>query len=242
MKTAIISGASRGIGKATAISLAKEGYAVIVGYCNNQEKAKEVCASIANNGGIAEAVKFDVSNAGEIKSAVTYVKEKYKSVDAVVANAGIGAYGLLIDHSDSDIQKVIMTDLVGCITLCREAAKVMLQQKCGNIVTVSSIWGEVGGSCESVYSAAKGGIISFTKALSKELAPNGIRVNCRSPGFIDTDINAHLSKKDVKDITDSIPLGRIGTPQDVANAAVWLISDKSSYVNGAVISVNGGGF
>ncbi len=118
----------------------------------------------------------------------------------------------------------------------------MLQQKCGNIVTVSSIWGEVGGSCESVYSAAKGGIISFTKALSKELAPNGIRVNCISPGFIDTDINAHLSKKDVKDITDSIPLGRIGTPQDVANAAVWLISDKSSYVNGAVISVNGGGF
>ena len=132
------------------------------GKTNNQEKAKEVCASIANNGGIAEAVKFDVSNAGEIKSAVTYVKEKYKSVDAVVANAGIGAYGLLIDHSDSDIQKVIMTDLVGCITLCREAAKVMLQQKCGNIVTVSSIWGEVGGSCESVYSAAKGGIISFT--------------------------------------------------------------------------------
>ncbi len=139
-------------------------------------------------------------------------------------------------------RQVIMTDLVGCITLCREAAKVMLQQKYGNIVTVSSIWGEVGGSCESVYSAAKGGIISFTKALSKELAPNGIRVNCISPGFIDTDINAHLSKEDVKDITDSIPLGRIGTPQDVANAAVWLISDKSSYVNGAVISVNGGGF
>lgn len=241
MKTAIISGASKGIGKATAISLAKEGYAVIVGYCRSKESAQSVCNDILADDGIAEAYKFDVSNAQEIKSAVNYVKEKYNTVDLVVANAGIGLYGMLIDYSDEDIQNVITTDLVGCITLCREASKVMLDQKYGNIVTVASIWGEIGGSCESVYSAAKGGVIAFTKALAKELAPNGIRVNCVSPGFIDTDINARLSKDEVKAVTEGIPMGKVGSTSDVANAVVWLASEKAEYVTGTVVAINGGG-
>ena len=240
MKTAIISGASKGIGKATAISLAKEGYVVIVGYCHSKENAISICNSIITDGGIAEAFKFDVSNAQEIKSVIQYTKEKYNTVDAVVANAGIGHYGMLIDHSDSDIERVIMTDLVGCITLCREASQVMLNQKYGNIVTISSIWGEVGGSCESVYSAAKGGIIAFTKALAKELAPSGIRVNCISPGFIDTDINSHLSKDEVTNIVDSIPMGKVGLPSDIADAVVWLTSEKAGYVTGTILDVNGG--
>lgn len=240
MKTAIISGASRGIGSAIAISLAKEGYAVIVGYCNNSDKAQEVCDLIIKDGGIAESYKCDVSVPSQVKAMVEYTKMKYSTVDTVVANAGIGSYGMLIDHTDEKITDVINTDLIGCITLCREASKVMLSQKSGNIVTVSSMWGQVGGSCESVYSAAKGGVIAFSKALAKEVALSGIRVNCVAPGFIDTDINSNLTQEEKNAVIAEIPLARVGKPQDVADAVVWLTSDKASYVTGQVIAVNGG--
>ncbi|MDE5756722.1 MAG: SDR family oxidoreductase [Clostridia bacterium] len=240
MKTAIISGASRGIGKAIAISLAKEGYTVIVGYCRNKAKAQEVCDLIIKDGGIAEAYQCDVSAPCQVRAMVEYSKAKFGNIDVVVANAGISAYGMLIDHSDETIANVINTNLVGCITLCREASKVMLSQKSGNIVTISSMWGQVGGSCESVYSATKGGIIAFSKALAKELALSGIRVNCVAPGFIDTEINSNLSQDEKNQIVADIPLARAGTPQDVANAVVWLTSDKASYVTGQVVAVNGG--
>lgn len=240
MKTAIISGASRGIGRSIAISLAKEGYAVIVDFCHSKDKAQEVCDLIIKYGGIAEAYKCDVSKANEVKAMVEYVKSKYGRLDVAVANAGIGSYGMLIDQSDETVANVINTNLVGCITLCREAGKVMLSQKSGNIVTVSSMWGQVGGSCESVYSATKGGIISFTKAIAKEFALCGVRVNCVAPGFIDTDINNNLSQEDKKAIIEDIPLSRAGTPEDVANAVAWLVSDKASYVTGQVVAVNGG--
>ena len=240
MKTAIISGASRGIGRSIAISLAKEGYAVIVGFCQNKDKAQEVCDLIAKDGGIATAYKCDVSKPNEVKAMVEYVKSTYGRIDVVVANAGIGSYGLLIDQSDETILDVINTNLVGCITLCKEAGKVMLSQKSGNIITVSSMWGQVGGSCESVYSATKGGIISFTKAIAKEFALSGVRVNCVAPGFIDTDINNNLSQEDKAAIVEDIPLQRAGTPQDVANAVAWLVSDKASYITGQVIPINGG--
>ena len=240
MKTAIISGASRGIGRAIAISLAKEGYAVIVGFCHSKDSAQEVCDLIIKDGGIAEAYKCDVSVASEVKTMAEYVKTKYGRLDVAVANAGIGAYGMLIDHSDATVNSVINTNLVGCITLCREAAAIMLPQKSGNIVTVSSMWGQVGGSCESVYSATKGGIIAFSKALAKELALNGIRVNCVAPGFIDTDINSNLSNEEKNAIVEDVPLGRAGTSEDVANAVSWLVSDKASYVTGQVIAINGG--
>lgn len=240
MKTAIISGASRGIGSAIATSLAKEGYAVIVGYCNNAVKAQEVCDAIIKNGGIAEAYQCDVSIPDQVKAMVEYTKAKYSTVDVAVANAGIGSYGMLIDHSDSTIANVINTNLIGCITLCREASKVMLSQKSGNIVTVSSMWGQVGGSCESVYSAAKGGIIAFSKALAKELSLSGVRVNCVAPGFIDTQINANLTQEEKSAVVEEIPLARAGKPQDVADAVLWLTSDKASYVTGQVIAVNGG--
>ena len=240
MKTAIISGASRGIGRAIAISLAKEGYAVIVGYCHNAVIAQEVRDLIINDGGIAEAYQCDVSAPAEVKAMVEYTRAKYSSVDVVVANAGIGAYGMLIDHSDATIASVINTNLIGCITLCREASKVMLSQKSGSIVTISSMWGQVGGSCESVYSATKGGIIAFSKALAKELALSGIRVNCVAPGYVDTDINSNLTQEEKNAVVAEIPLARAGTPQDVANAVVWLTSDKASYVTGQVVAVNGG--
>lgn len=240
MKTAIISGASRGIGKTTAISLAQEGYRVIINYLNSQQSADEVCEFINSNGGSAIAYKADVSDPSQIVAMVQYVKDTFGSIDLLVANAGIGLNGLLIDSLDNDIRKVIDINLIGVITLCREVGKVMLSQKSGNIITLSSMWGLVGGSCESVYSATKGGIIAFTKAIAKEFSLSGVRVNCVAPGFIDTSMNSNLSQTDKLSIIDDIPLLRAGSPQDVADAIVWLASEKASYVTGQVISVNGG--
>ncbi|MDE6189330.1 MAG: 3-oxoacyl-ACP reductase FabG [Clostridia bacterium] len=240
MKNAIISGASRGIGKAVALALAKRGYRVIVNYLSSQEQAELLCKQLDSEGASAVAYKADMADPKQICDMVEYVRNAFGSVDLVVANAGVGKNSLLVDHSDEDIRKLIDVNLVGVITLCREAAKVMLEQKYGNIITISSMWGQVGGSCESVYSATKGGIIAFTKALAKELALSGVRVNCVSPGFIDTDINSNLSPEDKKLVIDEIPLSRAGAPEDVAEAIAWLADDKSSYITGQVLGVNGG--
>ena len=240
MKTAIISGASRGIGKTTAISLAKEGYRVIINYLNSQESADSVCAYIKSQGGSAIAYRADMANPAQICEMVNYVKSSFGSVDLVVANAGIGLNKLLIDSSDEEIRKIVDVNLIGVITLCREAGKIMLSQKSGNIIALSSMWGQVGGSCESVYSATKGGIIAFTKAIAKEFSLSGVRVNCVAPGFIDTQINSNLSDDDKQSLIQEIPLMRAGTCQDVADSIVWLASEKSSYITGQVICVNGG--
>lgn len=240
MKTAIVSGASRGIGAATALELAKQGYLVIVNYLNSSKNADEVCQKIASSGGMAQSYKADMSDPLQIRQMTDFVVKTYGGIDLIVANAGIGLNSLLIDTDDACIKRIIDTNLIGTVTLCREGAKIMLSRHQGNIITVSSMWGQTGGSCESVYSATKGGIISFTKALAKELGPSGIRVNCIAPGLIDTDINNNLSDDDKKCIVEETPVGRIGTPQDIADAAAWLASDKSSFVTGQIIGVNGG--
>lgn len=240
MKTAIVSGASRGIGAATAVELAKQGYLVIVNYLNSPQKAEDVCQKIASSGGMAISYRADMSDPYQIRQMTDYVIKTYGGIDLIVANAGIGLNSLLIDTDDADIRKIIDTNLVGTITLCREGAKSMLARHQGNIITLSSMWGQVGGSCESVYSATKGGIIAFTKALAKELGPSGIRVNCIAPGLIDTEINKNLTDCDKKCLIDETPLERIGDPQDIADAVVWLTSEKASFVTGQVIGINGG--
>ena len=240
MKTAIISGASRGIGKSVALSLAKEGYRVIVNYLNSKEQAQSLCDQINSEGGCAIPYQADMANPTQIANMVDYVKTNFGSIDLLVANAGIGHNALLIDHTDDAVRKIIDVNLIGVITLCREVGKFMLSQKSGNIITLSSMWGQVGGSCESVYSATKGGIIAFTKAIAKEFSLSNIRVNCIAPGFIDTDINANLSQADKQSLVEEIPLSRAGIPQDVANAVVWLASEKASYITGQVIAINGG--
>ncbi|MDE6614546.1 MAG: SDR family oxidoreductase [Clostridia bacterium] len=240
MKTAIISGASRGIGKMSAIALAKEGYRVIVNYLNSQADADNVCEYINSMGGNAIPYKADMADSAQIASMVDFVKKNYGGIDLLVANAGIGHNALLIDHSDDIIRKIIDINLTGVITICREVGKIMLSQKSGNIITISSMWGQVGGSCESVYSATKGGIIAFTKAIAKEFSLSGVRVNCIAPGFIDTDINSRLSAADKQALIQEIPLSRAGTTQDIADAVVWLASEKASYITGQVLAINGG--
>lgn len=240
MKTAIISGASRGIGAKIAQQLAKNGYLVIVNYNNSQQKAQQLCDDIKSQRGMAVAYKADMSKPDEIKAMTDYVQKDFGTIDLVVANAGIGLNSLLIDTTDEQIHDLIYTNMVGTITLCRECAKHMLKNHKGNIITISSMWGQVGASCESVYSATKGGIISFTKAIAKELGYNGIRANCIAPGLIDTEINSNLSGEDIQSLVDETPVGRIGTTQDIANAVLWLASEESGFVTGQVISVNGG--
>lgn len=240
MKTAIISGASRGIGRATAITLAKEGYRVVVNYLNSKKDAASLCKLISSAGGDAVAYRADMAAPAQICEMVEYIRKAFGTVDLLVANAGVGLNKLLIDHSDDDIRRLVDINLIGAITLCREASKIMISQKSGNIITLSSMWGEIGASCESVYSATKGGIIAFTKALAKELSLSGIRVNCVSPGFIDTDINSNLSTAERQAVIDEIPLARAGSTQDVADAIAWLASGKAAYVTGQVIGINGG--
>lgn len=240
MKTAIVTGASRGIGAATAQKLAQKGYLVIINYNNSQKHAQEVCDKINSSGGMAVCFKADVSCPKEVKAMTDYVVSAYGGIDLAVANAGIGKNAMLTDMTDEEISAIIDTNLKGVITFSRECAKSMLHRHNGNIITVASMWGQTGASCESVYSASKGGIIAFTKALAKELGANGVRVNCVSPGLIDTDINSNLTKEDKLALIQEIPLGRIGSPDDVADAICWLADEKSAYITGQVLSVNGG--
>ena len=240
MKTAIITGASRGIGKAIATLLAQNDYNVVINYNHSEEQAKALVDALTMQGLSAVCYKADVSDDKQAQALVQFTLDKWGKVDLLVNNAGISASGLLIDMPTPQINETIAVNLTATILMTQKVAENMLTNRSGNIVNISSIWGEIGGSCEAVYSATKGGIIAFSKAMAKELGYNGIRVNCISPGIIDTDMNARLSASDVQNIIDDIPCQRIGRAEDIAKAVLWLASDEASYVNGQVIPVNGG--
>lgn len=239
-KTVIITGASRGIGAATAKKFAQNKYNVVVCYNKNKDKAilleKELYSLGANS---VLLVQADVSMPSECKKIIEKTIEQYKSVDVLVNNAGISLTGLLIDMSDSDILKLINTNLNSCVFLSKEVLKHMLSNHSGAIVNVSSMWGINGASCESVYSASKGGIVAFTKALAKEVGLSGVRVNAVAPGVIDTDMNKCYSKKDIQELEEKTALGRMGKPEEVADVIYYLASDASSFVTGQCITVDG---
>ena len=240
MKTAIITGASRGIGKATAILLAKNDYNVVINYNHSEDQAKALVDEFTAQGLSAVCYKADVSDEAQAEALVRFTLDRWGKVDLLVNNAGISTSGLLIDMPIKQINDTIAVNLTGTIVMTQKVAKGMLSNRSGNIVNISSIWGEIGGSCEAVYSATKGGVIAFSKAMAKELGYNGIRVNCIAPGIIDTDMNARLSTSDVQNIIDDIPCQRIGRAEDIAKAVLWLASDEASYINGQVLSINGG--
>lgn len=240
MKSAIVTGASRGIGAASAKALAKEGYAVAVNYSKDESGAEQVVNDIISNGGTACAIKADISNPFEVIRLFETATAKLGHIEVLVNNAGIAYIGLLQDMSDSEINSLVDVDFMGSIYCCREAIKVMAPNHNGCIINIASMWGEVGASCESVYSACKAGIIGLTKALAKEVGPCGIRVNCVSPGVINTKMNSSLASDVIKELCDETPLLRIGTTDDIANTITFLASDKSSFITGQVIPVNGG--
>ena len=228
MKTVLITGGVRGIGKGIALAFQKKGYRVCVTYSKDEKSAQEM-----------KTLGFEVFQSDvAVEEEVLSLFQKIGKVDILINNAGVALVKQIQDVSYAEYERLMSVNLGGAFLCTREAVKGMLPQKSGLIVNISSVWGEVGGSCESVYSASKAGLIGFTKALAKELGYSGIRVNSVSPGMIDTAMNAHFTAEDIGAIKEEIPMGRIGAVEDVAKAVLYL--EENDYVTGIDIPVNGG--
>ena len=237
-KVAIVTGASRGIGREIAKSLAKQNIKVIANYNNSEEKAIELKKELEAEGIVIDIVKADVSKREEIKKLVNYIIEKYKKIDILVNNAGISEYKLFTDETDEDWNRVINNNLYSAFAMTQEVIPNMIKNKNGCIINISSVWGMVGASMEVLYSISKAGIDGLTKALAKELGPSNIRVNAIAPGIVDTDMCKNFTKEDLENIKEEIPLEKIGRVEDIAKCVNWLIKD--SYTTGQIISINGG--
>ena len=239
-KTAIITGASKGIGAATAILFAQKGYNVVINYNESFESANLLARSLNSNGYSVTALKANVVNKLEVDLLIKETVYKYGGVDVMVNNAGVAFQGLITDTDEYDAAKIFDVNLKGVFNCCRAVTPVMVEQKAGKIINISSMWGQVGASCEVAYSAAKAGVIGFTKALAKELGPSGIRVNCVAPGVIETNMNRNITLEAVEQLSEDTPLGRLGSPIEVAEAIYFLASEQSSFITGQIISPNGG--
>ena len=240
MSTVLITGASRGIGAQCALSFAKAGYDVALNYCRSEAKALALVKEIEALGVKAFAVQADVADSAQVKGMFDAVRMELGAVDVLVNNAGIAHVGLLTDMTDDEWRRLIDTDLSGTFYCCREALSDMIRAHSGVIVNIASMWGEVGASCEAAYSAAKAGVIGLTKALAKEVGPSGVRVNAVSPGVVMTDMMAGFSEDDVAALKDETPLMSLGSPEDIADAVLFLASEKARFITGQVLSVNGG--
>ncbi len=241
MKTAIVTGASRGIGAACAVALAKSGYNVVLGYKQNKDRAEQLAKVLVEGYGVAAfALKADVTLSEEADALVEAAAKGFEGIDVLVNNAGIAEQKLFTDITDADWNRMIGTNLTGAFNCSRAVAKHMISKKCGSIVNISSMWGQVGASCEVHYSAAKAGLIGMTKALAKELAPSNIRVNCICPGVVATDMMSDFDDEAVASLVEDTPLGRLGTPKDIADAVAFLCSDRASFITGQILGVNGG--
>ncbi len=241
MKTALITGASRGIGTACAIALAKSGYNIVLNYNKSEEKALTLSKIIADNYSVdVMCIKADVADKAQVDEMVNSALERFKGIDVLVNNAGISLSKLFTDTNENDWNKIISTNLTSVYNVTHAVLPSMLRNHSGNIVNISSMWGQVGASMEVAYSASKAGVIGLTKALSKEVAPSNIRVNCVAPGVIMTDMMSDYSDDEIDMIKDEIPMCELGTAKNVADAVAFLVSDKASYITGQVIGVNGG--
>lgn len=239
-KTVIVTGGARGIGAAVSTVFARAGYNVIINYNTSEKEAVSLADLLTAEGATALPFRADVSVSQEADALVAFAADRFGGVDALINNAGVAGFDLINDVTDEKYRRIMSVDLDGTFNCCRAAASLMVKAHSGTIVNVSSMWGITGASCEAVYSAAKAGVIGLTKALAKELGPSGIRVNCVAPGVIDTEMNARLSEEDVAALADETPLCRIGTPNEVAEAILFLASEKASFITGQILSVDGG--
>ena len=239
-KTALVTGASRGIGRAIAIRLASEGAAVAIKYAGNVKAAEEVKAVIEAAGGRAMLVQADVADSTAVDAMIKAVIEAFGQIDILVNNAGITRDGLLMRMKEEDWDAVINTNLKGIFHCTKAVSKLMMKKRYGRIVNMASVVGLIGNAGQSNYAAAKAGVIGFSKSMARELASRGITVNMVAPGFIDTDMTAVLPDKVREAMVADIPLGKIGTPENVADAVVFLVSDQASYITGQTINVDGG--
>ena len=231
MKKALVTGGSGGIGSAVCRMLSENNYMVYINYYSSEKKAQQLADDIK---GIA--VKFDVSDRNDVNNAVKSIGQ----IDLLVNNSGISEINTFDSVSPENADRILNINLKGTLNCSRAVLPDMIRNKSGIIINISSMWGECGASCEVDYSASKAGVIGFTKALAKEVAPSGIRVNCISPGFILTDMNRNFSDEDLKLIKEDIPLGIFGTPENIADSVIFLASEKASFITGQILGVNGG--
>ncbi|MDO5515939.1 MAG: SDR family oxidoreductase [Clostridium sp.] len=239
-KVALVTGASRGIGRAIAIELAKEGASIVINYSKDDEGAKKTLEEVKKANGYGVMVKQDISSLDSCRLMIDEIISTMGKIDILVNNAGISTIGLFMDAEEEDINKIINTNLMGPVYLTKYALQHMVPRKSGNIINISSMWGEVGASCEVLYSTTKGGLNLFTKSLAKEMAMSNIRVNGIAPGVIDTKMNEVFTEEDRKSLEEEIPLGRFGTSEEIGKLAVFLASEDSSYITGQIIRADGG--
>ena len=240
MRNVLITGASRGIGAETARIFAKNGDRVFINYNRSENAARSLQSELSACGYDTVLAKADVSNSKEVNEMFENILHEYGGIDVLVNNAGISQIKLFTDITDDDWNTMLSVNLSAVFYCCRAALPYMIKKQHGRIINISSMWGQVGGSCEVHYSAAKAGIIGLTKALAMEEGLSGITVNCIAPGVIATEMNSHLSEQDISALKDETPTGTIGTPSDVANAVFFLASESASFITGQTLGVNGG--
>lgn len=236
LQTALITGGSRGIGRAAAKALAENGYRVIINYNNSEKQANELKNELNSKGLCAEIFKADVSNRQQVEKMFEFAE----GVDLLVNNAGIAEQILFSDITEEKWKRIFDVNVNGVFNCCQCALPYMIHNKKGKIINISSIWGITGASCEVHYSATKAAIIGFTKALAKELGPSGITVNCIAPGVIATEMNGNLSEETIEELKEETPLGVIGAPEDIADTVLFLAKNSGNFITGQVISPNGG--
>ncbi|MEQ8201961.1 MAG: SDR family oxidoreductase [Syntrophomonadaceae bacterium] len=239
-KTVLITGGSRGIGRASAQLFARQGCNVVVNYLHSQQAAQDLVAGLTGEGCGAMACQADVSNREQVEYMVRSVLERFGCIDVLINNAGIAQQKLFTDITDEDWDAMLGVNVKGIFNCCQAVVPGMIRRKRGKIINLASIWGITGASCEVHYSTAKAAVIGFTKALARELGPSNIQVNCVAPGIIDTDMNAFLAEDDRAALVEATPLMRLGTPQDIAYALSFLASEQADFLTGQVLSPNGG--
>ncbi len=239
-KTAIVTGGSRGIGRSICVALAKAGANIVTCYANGAAGANETIRQCEEFKVKAMAIKADVANYDEVASMISKAKEEFGTIDILVNNAGITKDNLMLKMTEDDFEQVIDTNLKGSFLFTKDVSKIMLKQRSGRIINISSVVGVFGNAGQVNYAASKAGLIGMTKSVAKELAPRGITANAIAPGFIETDMTAVLNESVAEEMLKSIPLKRMGTGDDIANAVVFLASDLASYITGQVICVDGG--
>ncbi|MBR5490407.1 MAG: SDR family oxidoreductase [Oscillospiraceae bacterium] len=239
-KVALITGSSRGIGRAIALRLGKEGYDICINFIEREDKALEVKAMLEAMGCRAMIYRADVANRSEVEAMVAAVKSRFGAVSLLVSNAGIAGQCLIQDVSDEMWDRFFDVNVRGAFNCTQAVLPDMISAKQGNIITISSIWGLRGASCEVVYSATKAALIGLSKSLAMELAPSGIRVNCIAPGVIDTDMLDSLPDDIMDSLADMTPMGRIGRPEDIAGAVAFFAKEEASFITGQVLTADGG--
>lgn len=239
-KIVLITGGSRGIGRSIAKEFSRLGASIIINYKNNDIAAEETLEDIKAMGGYAISIKGDISSYEFTNRMIKDIILRFGRIDVLVNNAAVSKVGLFIDMKEEDFDSLIDTNLKGIFNTCHNAVKYMLEKRSGSIINISSMWGQVGASCEVLYSASKGGVNSFTRALGKELATSGIRVNAIQPGVIDTEMNRWMSSEEKKALEEEIPMMKFGEGEDIAKLAVFLASNESKYITSQIITVDGG--